>query len=219
MVVYDNIDNYIETLKKALEKANKIKEIGIIRLIQKPFEELLKTVEYMSLQLRYDARLMPIENASLVSENITLEVTKQFGYGGEITKEGWIRLALPPVLTGRKYKKSVEQYRETLYRILYSIKKESINKYKLQGRLNKQTVILKHIYGEINPSLDADNVESKAVIDAVATYFLMDDALSCIDYYACSTPQNDAFLVVYIVPRDQTNQWITAYRNINEELL
>lgn len=216
MAVYDNIDNYIETLKKALEKANKIKEIGNIRLVQKPFEELFRNIEYMSLQVRYDARQLPIERAEKVSESIILEATQHFGYGGEVTKEGWIRLVLPPVLN-RRYRKNgnIEQYRNTLYMILNALIKEQ----KIKGVFADQTVIFKHVVHDMKTSADADNVENKAVLDAVATFLLKDDAFSCIDYYSCASLDTETFLVVYIVPREQSADWFAKYRNSHENLL
>jgi len=190
--------------------------------IEKEIRKFQNDTEYLAINARYLARSMPSENAQSNSERVTADAALAFGYGGELTDlEKWLRFALPPILSKRQYKKrgNIECFRGMIFCILDRFWKEDVKANGTREYMSDCVVVFKHVANPKEKTRDYDNLETKVVLDAISTLFLVDDSMKYIDLYECSCPGDESFLAVYLVPRDRFADWFITYRNKPENLL
>lgn len=128
------------------------------------------------------------------------------------TDQGWLCIRMP-ILLPRKEKSSRSYIREFLYPVLEQFAAGR------KIRCRNCVLIFRHVYDQNRPEReyrDHDNIELNTVVDAIAMFFLVDDTpLECRHYY-CSAPGSTERTEVYIVPRNEFEDWLALENNIPE---
>lgn len=128
------------------------------------------------------------------------------------TDQGWFCLRMP-ILLPRKEKSSRSYIRDFLYPVLERFTAGR------EFRYRNCVLIFRHVYDRNRPEReyrDHDNIELNTVVDAIAMFFLVDDTpLECRHYY-CSAPGSTERTEVYIVPRNEFEDWLALENNIPE---
>lgn len=128
------------------------------------------------------------------------------------TVHGWFCLRMP-ILLPRKEKSSRSYIRDVLYPVLEQF---AVGR---RFRYRNCVLIFRHVYDQNRPEReyrDHDNIELNTVVDAIAMFFLVDDTpLECRHYY-CSAPGSTERTEVYIVPRNEFEDWLALENNIQE---
>ena len=128
------------------------------------------------------------------------------------TDQGWFCLRMP-ILLPRKEKSSRSYIRDFLYPVLEQFAAGR------EFRYRNCVLIFRHVYDRNRPEReyrDHDNIELNTVVDAIAMFFLVDDTpLECRHYY-CSAPGSTERTEVYIVPRNEFEDWLAQESSIPE---
>jgi len=128
------------------------------------------------------------------------------------TDQGWFCLRMP-ILLPRKEKSSRSYIRDFLYPVLEQFAEGR------EFRYRNCVLIFRHVYDRNRPEReyrDHDNIELNTVVDAIAMFFLVDDTpLECRHYY-CSAPGSTERTEVYIVPRNEFEDWLALENSIPE---
>lgn len=128
------------------------------------------------------------------------------------TAQGWFCLRIP-ILLPRKGKSSRSYIRDFLYPALEQFAAGR------RFRYRNCVLIFRHVYDRNRPEReyrDHDNIELNTVVDAIAMFFLVDDTpLECRHYY-CSAPGSTERTEVYIVPRNEFEDWLALENSIPE---
>ena len=128
------------------------------------------------------------------------------------TDQGWFCLRMP-ILLPRKEKSSRNYIRGFLY--------PELEQFAAGRRICYRNCVLifRHVYDRNRPEReyrDHDNIELNTVVDAIAMFFLVDDTpLECRHYY-CSAAGSTERTEVYIVPRNEFEDWLALENNIPE---
>ncbi len=126
------------------------------------------------------------------------------------TDQGWFCLRMP-ILLPRKEKSSRNYIRGFLYLELEQFAAGRRIRYR------NCVLIFRHVYDRNRPEReyrDHDNIELNTVVDAIAMFFLVDDTpLECRHYY-CSAAGSTERTEVYIVPRNEFEDWLALENNI-----
>ena len=126
------------------------------------------------------------------------------------TDQGWFCLRMP-ILLPRKEKSSRSSIRDFLYPVLEQFATGRRIRYR------NCVLIFRHVYDRNRPEReyrDHDNIELNTVVDAIAMFFLVDDTpLECRHYY-CSAAGSTERTEVYIVPRNEFEDWLALENNI-----
>jgi hypothetical protein len=137
-----------------------------------------------------------------IAEAISLEI----GF----TDQGWFCLRMP-ILLPRKEKSS----RNYIRGFLYPEQKRFAAGRRIRYR--NCVLIFRHVYDRNRPEReyrDHDNIELNTVVDAIAMFFLVDDTpLECRHYY-CSAAGIRERTEVYIVPRNEFEDWLAQENSI-----
>ena len=126
------------------------------------------------------------------------------------TDQGWFCLRMP-ILLPRKEKSSRSYIRGFLY--------PELEQFAAGRRIRYRNCVLifRHVYDRNRPEReyrDHDNIELNTVVDAIAMFFLVDDTpLECRHYY-CSAAGSTERTEVYIVPRNEFEDWLALENNI-----
>ena len=126
------------------------------------------------------------------------------------TDQGWFCLRMP-ILLPRKEKSSRNYIRGFLY--------PELEQFAAGRRIRYRNCVLifRHVYDRNRPEReyrDHDNIELNTVVDAIAMFFLVDDTpLECRHYY-CSAAGSTERTEVYIVPRNEFEDWLALENNI-----
>ena len=126
------------------------------------------------------------------------------------TDHGWFCLRMP-ILLPRKEKSSRNYIRGFLY--------PELEQFAAGRRIRYRNCVLifRHVYDRNRPEReyrDHDNIELNTVVDAIAMFFLVDDTpLECRHYY-CSAAGSTERTEVYIVPRNEFEDWLALENNI-----
>ena len=111
----------------------------------------------------------------------------------------------------------VDYLKEALYPIVgrYIVDNRST------GRIYGPVImIFRHVYSEDFPERkrrDHDNVEVKALADIVTLSMLVDDAPAYCSHYYCSGVGNEERTEVYLVPKEEFEQWIAKEKLMPKE--
>ena len=128
------------------------------------------------------------------------------------TDQGWFCLRMP-ILLPRKEKSSRSYIRGFLYPELEQFATGRKIRYR------NCVLIFRHVYNRHRPEReyrDHDNIELNTVVDAIAMFFLVDDTpLECRHYY-CSAAGSAERTEVYIVPRNEFEDWLSMETSIPE---
>ena len=128
------------------------------------------------------------------------------------TDQGWFCLRMP-ILLPRKEKSSRSYIRGFLNPILEQFAAGRRIRYR------NCVLIFRHVYDRNRPEReyrDHDNIELNTVVDAIAMFFLVDDTpLECRHYY-CSAAGSTERTEVYIVPRNEFEDWLAQENSIPE---
>jgi len=128
------------------------------------------------------------------------------------TDQGWFCLRMP-ILLPRKEKSSRSYIRDFLYPVLERFAAGR------EFRYRNCVLIFCHVYDRNRPEReyrDHDNIELNTVVDAIAMFFLVDDTpLECRHYY-CSTAGSTERTEVYIVSRNEFEDWLALENSIPE---
>ena len=128
------------------------------------------------------------------------------------TDQGWFCLRMP-ILLPRKEKSSRSYIRDFLYPVLEQFAAGR------EFRYRNCVLIFRHVYDQNRPEReyrDHDNIELNTVVDAIAMFFLVDDTpLECRHYY-CSTAGSTERTEVYIVSRNEFEDWLALENSIPE---
>ena len=128
------------------------------------------------------------------------------------TDQGWFCLRMP-ILLPRKEKSSRNYIRGFLY--------PELEQFAAGRRIRYRNCVLifRHVYDRNRPEReyrDHDNIELNTVVDAIAMFFLVDDTpLECRHYY-CSAAGSTERTEVYIVPRNEFEDWLAQENSIPE---
>jgi hypothetical protein len=126
------------------------------------------------------------------------------------TDQGWFCLRMP-ILLPRKEKSSRNYIRGFLYPELEQFAEGRRIRYR------NCVLIFRHVYDRNRPEReyrDHDNIELNTVVDAIAMFFLVDDTpLECRHYY-CSAAGSTERTEVYIVPRNEFEDWLAQENSI-----
>ena len=128
------------------------------------------------------------------------------------TDQGWFCLRMP-ILLPRKEKSSRNYIRGFLY--------PELEQFAAGRRIRYRNCVLifRHVYDRNRPEReyrDHDNIELNTVVDAIAMFFLVDDTpLECRHYY-CSVAGIRERTEVYIVPRNEFEDWLALENSIPE---
>ena len=126
------------------------------------------------------------------------------------TDQGWFCLRMP-ILLPRKEKSSRNYIRGFIY--------PELEQFAAGRRIRYRNCVLifRHVYDRNRPEReyrDHDNIELNTVVDAIAMFFLVDDTpLECRHYY-CSAAGSTERTEVYIVPRNEFEDWLALENNI-----
>ena len=126
------------------------------------------------------------------------------------TDHGWFCLRMP-ILLPRKEKSSRNYIRGFLY--------PELEQFAAGRRIRYRNCVLifRHVYDRNRPEReyrDHDNIELNTVVDAIAMFFLVDDTpLECRHYY-CSAAGSTERTEVYIVPRNEFEDWLAQENSI-----
>ena len=126
------------------------------------------------------------------------------------TDQGWFCLRMP-ILLPRKEKSSRNYIRGFLY--------PELEQFAAGRRIRYRNCVLifRHVYDRNRPEReyrDHDNIELNTVVDAIAMFFLVDDTpLECRHYY-CSAAGSTERTEVYIVPRNEFEDWLAQENSI-----
>jgi len=118
-----------------------------------------------------------------------------------------------PILLPRKEKSSRNYIRGFLY--------PELEQFAAGRRIRYRNCVLIfcHVYDRNRPEReyrDHDNIELNTVVDAIAMFFLVDDTpLECRHYY-CSTAGSTERTEVYIVSRNEFEDWLALENSIPE---
>ncbi|MEE0970356.1 MAG: DUF6100 family protein [Clostridia bacterium] len=186
-----------ETIKILCEKGDNLEA----------YEESFR-LERLAEKLALHTRKLPVytghPKALIQTEYVLEEETPvEIGY----TEEGWFSLRLP-LLLPHKNSGDVDYLKEALYPIVgrYIVDNRST------GRIYGPVImIFRHVYSEDFPERkrrDHDNVEVKALADIVTLSMLVDDAPAYCSHYYCSGVGNEERTEVYLVPKEEFEQWI-----------
>ena len=126
------------------------------------------------------------------------------------TDQGWLCIRMP-ILLPRKEKSSRSYIRDFLYPVLERFAAGR------EFRYRNCVLIFRHVYDQNRPEReyrDHDNIELNTVVDAIAMFFLVDDTpLECRHYY-CSAPGSTERTEVYIVPRNEFEDWLALENSV-----
>ena len=176
--------------------------------------ELVDAVEKLTLV----ARQLPAytghpEAQKTIEQHIVENVPIRAGF----TPEGWFGVAIPALLPSKK-KGWTDYMRESLYASLKRFFRD-----KDRVRYPNCVIIFRHIYQRDRPERlirDHDNIETKAVVDAVAFYVLFDDGPYACEHYYCSTTGDENKTEIYVVPQSDLEKWIhNVKNNENREMM
>ena len=144
----------------------------------------------------------------LTRDSIAEAIPIEIGF----TDQGWFCLRMP-ILLPRKEKSSRSYIRGFLY--------PELEQFATGRRIRYQNCVLifRHVYDRNRPAReyrDHDNIELNTVVDAIAMFFLVDDTpLECRHYY-CSAVGIRERTEVYIVPRNEFEEWLALESSIPE---
>ena len=146
------------------------------------------------------------KSKELTRDSIAEAIPIEIGF----TDQGWFCLRMP-ILLPRKEKASGSYIRGFLNPILEQFAAGRRIRYR------NCVLIFCHVYDRNRPEReyrDHDNIELNTVVDAIAMFFLVDDTpLECRHYY-CSAAGSTERTEVYIVPRNEFEDWLALENNI-----
>ena len=146
------------------------------------------------------------KSKELTRDSIAQAIPIEIGF----TDQGWFCLRMP-ILLPRKEKSSRNYIRGFLY--------PELEQFAAGRRIRYRNCVLifRHVYDRNRPEReyrDHDNIELNTVVDAIAMFFLVDDTpLECRHYY-CSAAGSTERTEVYIVPRNEFEDWLALENNI-----
>ena len=146
------------------------------------------------------------KSKELTRDSIAEAIPIEIGF----TDHGWFCLRMP-ILLPRKEKSSRNYIRGFLY--------PELEQFAAGRRIRYRNCVLifRHVYDRNRPEReyrDHDNIELNTVVDAIAMFFLVDDTpLECRHYY-CSAAGSRERTEVYIVPRNEFEDWLALENNI-----
>lgn len=194
--------------------------------------KILKTVQTDYADKRMEAALEKAVSAAKQAEEVALLTRALPAYTGHprakeltgnaiaetipieigFTDQGWFCLRIP-ILLPRKEKSSRSYIRDFLYPVLEQFAAGR------EFRYRNCVLIFRHVYDRNRPEReyrDHDNIELNTVVDAIAMFFLVDDTpLECRHYY-CSAAGSTERTEVYIVPRNEFEDWLALENSIPE---
>ena len=215
--------NFIDSLNKvsmlildARQSAETIKILCEKGDNMEAYEESFR-LERLAEKLALHTRKLPVytghPKALIQTEYVLEEETLvEIGY----TEEGWFSLRLP-LLLPHKSSGDVDYLKEALYPVVgrYIVDNRST------GRIYGPVImIFRHVYSEDFPERkrrDHDNVEVKALADIVTLSMLVDDAPAYCSHYYCSGVGNEERTEVYLVPKEEFEQWIAKEKTMSKE--
>ena len=215
--------NFIDSLNKvsmlildARQSAETIKILCEKGDNMEAYEESFR-LERLAEKLALHTRKLPVytghPKALIQTEYVLEEETPvEIGY----TEEGWFSLRLP-LLLPHKNSGDVDYLKEALYPVVgrYIVDNRST------GRIYGPVImIFRHVYSEDFPERkrrDHDNVEVKALADIVTLSMLVDDAPAYCSHYYCSGVGNEERTEVYLVPKEEFEQWIAKEKTMSKE--
>ena len=199
------LDRAIKETEKLLKQLHAVRLDYEKRKMEAALEKSVtaaRTAESVALKTRsLPANTGHPQADAMIREVIEETVSVEMGF----MEEGWFYLRMP-ILLPRKEKSSRSYLRGFLYPAL-----EKFTYGKPKIRYRNCVLIFRHVYDKNRPEReyrDHDNIELNTVVDAIAMFFLVDDApLECRHYY-CSAAGEEEMTEVYIVPRDDFESWL-----------
>lgn len=180
----------------------------------KRWEKLQADAVELSLAIRDHNVFLRYETEGEELSDPTFEAAALDGYGCEMTKEGFVRAVLPPLLKRREgYAKAGKSEWNHVLRSILSPRAFPSSE---TPTYKNAVIIFKHIRSSDAPAQDYDNLEKKCVLDMVNDYYLEDDRMQFIDVYECCSPGETNFLVIYIVPQKEFRAFMDAYKDRRE---
>ena len=204
------LEKTIQKTEQLLQKLKSVRQSYGERRIETVMEESVTAVK-LAEEMTLLARSLPAHTGhpqakEMVQSAIQEIIPVQIGF----TEQGWLCLRMP-ILLPRKEKSSRSYIRDVLYPVLEQF---------ATGRrfcYRNCVLIFRHVYDRNRPEReyrDHDNIELNTVVDAIAMFFLVDDTpLECRHYY-CSAAGSTERTEVYIVPRNEFEDWLAMEDSI-----
>ena len=201
----------IEAMKYEAETAGKFLEEG---KILSAYESSVR-LEELSERTTLLTRALPVYSGSPyakaeVDNAIRMNMPIEIGY----TQESWFSVRVP-VLLPKKNSLTVDFIRTPLYMAMREFfGRTSPVRYK------DCVLVFRHVYDRSRPERkkrDHDNIEIKAVSDAVALYVMPDDGPSVCSHYYCSAEGASERTEVYVVPKNDFPKWLEVEKNMPDE--
>lgn len=132
----------------------------------------------------------------------------------KFTKENWFSASIPYLLP-KKSAQSPNYIRGLLYPALRDFFRD-----REPVRYYDCVLIYRHVFSTSRPDRqrrDYDNVEVKAVTDAIALYVMTDDApMRCCQYH-CSAQGLQERTEIYVVPKADFHLWLDIEKTMTDE--
>jgi len=122
-------------------------------------------------------------------------------------EENWLKVVMPFLLPKKKDTQSCSFILDPLnYAIRTFIEQNPMK------RFDKCVVCFRNIYMPNGKVVrDHDNIETKKVLDLLATYFLIDDTgLLCSNFYTTTIGESE-YTEIYIIPNEDFQKWLEIY--------
>ena len=190
-------EEFLFTLRRARRTIEMSVKSAIPELLLTAYEQKERsTLLCRSLPL-YSPEPIEREKISTVLTDATLA---KCGY----TEQGWFCTVIPTLLP-KKRKGSADYIRTIIYALL-----EMFFADKPIKKFRECAIVFRHIYNRSNPKRawrDHDNIEVKAVIDAIALYVMEDDSSHICDHHYFSAEGDMDKTEVYVIPRSEYIKW------------
>lgn len=204
------LEKTIQKTAQLLQKLKSVRQSYGEKRIETVMEESVTAVK-LAEEMTLLARLLPAHTGhpqakEMVQSAIQETIPVEIGF----TEQGWLCLRMP-ILLPRKEKSSRSYIRDFLYPVLEQFAAGR------RFRYRNCVLIFRHVYDRNRPEReyrDHDNIELNTVVDAIAMFFLVDDTpLECRHYY-CSAAGNTERTEVYIVPRNEFEDWLALENSV-----
>lgn len=209
--IMDRVERQTEDFILTLQRARRAIEMEDLDTAQ----ELLLTAYEQKERSTLLCRALPLYSPEpftreKVTKALTDAVCTKCGY----TEEGWF-CAVIPTLLPKKKKRSTDYIKEIMYASL-----ERFFMGKPMQKFGTCTIVFRHVYNRNNPKRawrDHDNIEIKAVIDAIALFVMEDDSPHVCQHFYCSAEGDCDKTEVYVVPQEEFLMWYKMQLKIPDE--
>lgn len=201
---YERIDGLISEIKRLESKFN-------VLSLTDPCDQW-ENFNTLSIDAAIRAESFAIRTRSLVTEITSMKKRKYLtiaaeAHGISIVKNDEVyTIRLPKLLPGKKQKQN-----KFLLEPLYAALNDYFEKNGFDDYIKDCLINISFIYSKDFPErsmMDYDNIETKQVIDAIATFFVIDDSGKYVDIYYTSRYGESECTEINIMPKSHFTEWL-----------